>query len=336
MQPAPRLDEVTLPDYLRRRGILDAGSPVRIEPAGDGNINWVRRVSSGERSWIVKQARPALERFPEYRASTERIVFEARYYARVRPLDREGVCPKILDFDPAARVLVIEDLGAAERLDRALASGRDIGTAPARLARFLGTVHAATGGPALAREFANDEMRRLHGDHIFHLPFHRNEFPLPPAVRARAEAIWRDLELARTAAAAYRRYLEPRGALVHGDVQAGNVLLAPGGAKLLDAEIVHVGDPAFDVGTLAAHLLLPAAARGAPATARAGLEALFSAYRDAGGPAGRTEALRYAGIEMLRRTIGAARVAVVEREAAALAVLDVAERLVRSPETALR
>ena len=58
-----------------------------VEPVGDGNINWVRRVRSAGSSWVVKQARPTLERFPEYRASTERIGFEARFYETVAGCD---------------------------------------------------------------------------------------------------------------------------------------------------------------------------------------------------------------------------------------------------------
>jgi 5-methylthioribose kinase len=326
--PAP-LDERSLPDYLRSLGILGAREPARVEPAGDGNINWVRRVRAPGRSWVVKQARPALERFPQYRAPTERIVCEARWLETVRPLDRERVCPDVVAFDEAARVLVLEDLGDAPRLDAWLAGGRDAREPAARLARFLGAVHAATRDPALAARFANDAMQRLHGDHVFDLPFRENDFPLPPAVRARAEALWRDGAVAAIAAAAYRRYREPRGALVHGDVQAGNVLLAPRGAVLLDAEIAHVGDPAFDLGTLLAHLWLPAAARGEPGAAEPAVAAAWSAYQAAGGapPSVADDARRYAAIEMLRRTLGAARVPAVAAPGASLAVLDFAQSL---------
>jgi 5-methylthioribose kinase len=320
-----RLDEASLPSYLRRLGIL-AGDPVLVEPAGDGNINWVRRVRAGPRSWVVKQARPALERFPEYRVSTERIVFEARWLETAARFDREGVCPRVVAFDPDARVLVLEDLGPVPRLDAQLAAGGDASETAARLARFLGAVHEGTTDPSLAARFANDEMRRLHGDHIFDLPFRVNDFPLSPPVRARAERLWEDERLVMAAAEAYRRYLEPRGALVHGDVQAGNVLLAPRGAVLLDAEIAHVGDPAFDLGTLFAHLWLPAAAERDAARAGRAIDAAWGAYRraaDAGAPL-RESASHYAAFEMLRRTVGAARVAVVERPEAALAVIDFA------------
>ncbi len=326
-EPTP-LDEGSLPDYLRGLGLLGRTESARVEPAGDGNINWVRRVRAGERSWVVKQARPALERFPQYRASTIRITCEARWLETVRPLDRDGVCPQVVVFDETARTLVLEDLGDAPRLDAVLARrGGDVSAAAARLAGFLGAVHAATeGDDTLAPRFPNGEMQRLHGDHIFALPFRENDFPLAPAVRARAEEIWRKGEIAAQAAAAYRRYLEPRGALVHGDVQAGNVLLAPRGAVLLDAEIAHVGDPAFDLGMLFAHCWLPAAARGAAAAAEPAIAAAWQAYAAASGARleRRHEANRYAGIELLRRTLGAARMPAVEAPDASLAVIDFA------------
>ena len=326
-EPTP-LDERTLPDYLRGLGLLGSTESVRVEPAGDGNINWVRRVRAGDRSWVVKQARPALERFPQYRASTIRIACEARWLETVRPLDRERVCPGVVVFDEAARTLVLEDLGDVPKLDAVLArrsgEGRD---AAVRLGGFLGAVHAATGGDdTLAPRFPNGEMQRLHGDHIFDLPFRENDFPLAPPVRARAEEIWHKGDVAAQAAAAYRRYLEPHGALVHGDVQAGNVLLAPRGAVLLDAEIAHVGDPAFDLGMLFAHCWLPVAARGAADAAEPAVSAAWQAYADRSGapPERRIEANRYAGIELLRRTLGAARVPAVEGSDASLAVIDFA------------
>jgi 5-methylthioribose kinase len=198
------------------------------------------------------------------------------------------------------------------------------------VAGLIGSVHAVTRSPDLAELFRNDEMRRLHGEHIFQLPFRANDFPLPPAVRRRAEEMHADRQLVALADAAWRRYLEPRGALLHGDVQAGNVLLHATGAKLLDAEIAHVGDPAFDVGTLLAHLVLPAIARGELATVPA--RELWSSYTAAcDAPPPFEEVARIAGFEVMRRTIGAARVAAVEQERDALEAIDLALDLIRDP-----
>lgn len=338
MDVQQQLEESNILQYLCGRGWLSPGEDVQIEPAGDGNINWVRRIRAADgRSIVVKQARPALERFPEYRVSTERIVFEARYLEHARPFDDARLLPQVLDFDAEQRVLLLEDLGDAPRLDRTLAEGRDASAPLHALARFLGRVHAGTRGrdAELAARFANAEMQRLHGDHVFHLPYRENDFPLSPALRARAEAIWRDSELVARIDAAYARYLEPRGALVHADVQAGNVLLAPRGPVLLDAEIAHVGDPAFDIGMLLAHVLLAGMARDARGAATALVGDVFAAYARAHGAMGcpaKRDALRYAGIELLRRTLGAARVIAVERDAVGLAVVDVGVALVLGEE----
>lgn len=339
MSSDPRrvLRESELSRYLVERGLASAGTQiVAVEPAGDGNINWVRRVraATGE-SWIVKQARSHLERFPEYAAPTERIVFERRYLEIARPFDSERVLPEVLAFDEENRVLVLPDLGDAERLDRALARGADIRSALTSVAGLLGRVHAATRDSRLTARFANDAMRRLHGEHIFQLPLRPNDFPLATEVRTLADA-WRD-DRAVVAAAdrAYARYLEPRGALLHGDVQPGNVLLTEAGPKLLDAEIAHVGDPAFDVGVLIGHVVLAALSgpRRPCADAEADVVALWAAYRAGAGEGAPdfAEAARYAGLEMMRRTIGAARVALVDGPRAAAAVLERSRQWLLSP-----
>ena len=333
------LTEADLPDFLAGLGLVPSGAAIDVEPAGDGNINWVRRVRAPDgTSWIVKQARPNLERFPEYQAPTERIVCEHRWLEAAAPFDDEDVCPEVVRFDEVDRVLVLADFGGAERLDHALARGAAVGPALESIARLLGRLHAATSDAALAPElasrFANDGMRRLHGEHIFVLPLRPNDFPLAVELRARASELRRDAALVAAADRAYTRYLEPRGALVHADAQGGNVLLTRSGPKLLDAEIAHLGDPAFDVGTLVAHVLLAAIGRRDPDSATPGVRAIWRAYGESGGPARHEDVARYAGLEVLRRTIGAARVAAVEDPETGAAALDCARELVCHPPDA--
>jgi 5-methylthioribose kinase len=334
MREQLRLEEGNVASYLLQRGFLEPGEDATVEPAGEGNINWVRRVRIVPRcrSVILKQARPALERFPEYQVTTERIVFESRYYEVARPSDLDQVLPVVLAFDERERVLILEDLGSAERLDLALRRGSDGRGAARALGQFLGRVHGGTrDSPHLAQDFSNDAMRRLHGDHIFFLPFRENAFLLSPRLRHRAEEVWKDAALTAHADAAYARYLGRGDALVHGDVQAGNVLLAPSGPKLLDAEIAHLGDPAFDLGTLVAHLCVNGLAE--RAALPASVATLWSAYQGSAGAAALHfgDVIRYAGFELLRRTIGAARLAAVERDDAGLAVLEAALRWIREP-----
>lgn len=328
--------EADLAEYLATLGLLTPGEPVSVEPAGDGNINWVRRVRSlaRERSYVVKQARPALERFPEYRVSTQRIEFEARWYESAARFDSEGVCPRIYHFDAQRKALVLEDLAGAELLTDLLARGGDATAVAAGLGRFLGEMHAGTRDPALAGRFANAEMRALHGEHIFALPFRANDFPLSTAVARRGRELAAEVDLLRRIGAAYDRYRGLALALIHGDVQPSNVLVAAGAPKLLDAEIAHMGDPAFDVGQLAGHLWLRALARGDARAAAPAVRALWSSYSAASGGAlgfDFSDALVHAGIEMLRRTLGAARVPEVGRDEIALRAIDAGRAWVLAP-----
>ena len=329
------LTEASLPEYLREIGLFEATDEIRVEKAGDGNINWVRRAySPGGKSYIVKQARPALERFPEYQVSTERLVFEARYFELARCFDEARTCPTIHGFREKDRVLVLEDLGDAERLDRALLRGERAEDAATTLGGFLGRVHAATRRPELVDRFQNQEMQRLHGDHIFKLPLEANEFPLPPRIREKADALGRDERLRSVATETYARYLRPEGALVHGDVQAGNILLTDRGPVLLDGEIAHIGDPAFDLGTLVAHLALPALAGESLPEALPSISAAWAAYQKAHGAEALPEfrsVTRYAGLELLRRTIGAARVEAVASDDAGLRVIEAAMDWILTP-----
>jgi 5-methylthioribose kinase len=327
-----RLDERNLPAYLENLGLVPRASDVTVLPAGDGNINWVRRaVASGiGLSWVVKQARPTLEAFPQYSAPTARIGFEACYFERVSRFDDGRVCPRIEHFDAENSVLVFEDLSDYQRMDHLLGHGRDVSTAAASIAGFLGRVHDRTSDGDLAGSFQNDEMQRLHGDHIFLLPYRENDFPVSPAVAEIAAAIRNNTGMVSIIDAAYQRYLEPKGALIHADVQPTNILIGPSGSKLLDAEIAHIGDPAFDIGVLLAHLRLASVASEPGGAVSSVWDAYANEFAKTKPPLFRDVA-RYSGIEMLRRTLGAARAPGIERDEYATGVLALGTRLVESP-----
>jgi 5-methylthioribose kinase len=170
-------------------------------------------------------------------------------------------------------------------------------------------------------------MRELHGEHIFTLPFEPNDFPIPAEVRTAAEALVRPCHRERIRALR-RSYYQSGAALVHADVQPTNILLVVDSPKLLDAEIAHVGDPAFDVGTALAHLHFHLARRPDDAAVKRAVYRLLEAYEAAGGYKEDVQrAYGYAGVEMLRRTIGAARVRAVQKPDDAIAALRLASSL---------
>jgi 5-methylthioribose kinase len=66
--------------YLVGRGFAQAGEAITAERAGEGNMNCVVRVRLPNRSLILKQARPWVEKYPSIAAPVERAASEARYH----------------------------------------------------------------------------------------------------------------------------------------------------------------------------------------------------------------------------------------------------------------
>jgi len=221
------LSEDSAIEYLRARGLVDAETQCSTEPAGDGNINWVRRIRASDgRSWIIKQAREQLEKFPQYRADTRRILVEAAWLQQAASVDHDACCPEIIDFDPDLRVLVLEDLGLCPRLDEELLTERNLAAPLETIGGLLGRLHRKTANdPSLAATFRSTNMRELHFAHIFELPFSENDFPLPEPVRERARALYGDGALQKEIQALHQQCCTEQEVLVHVDLQPGNILL---------------------------------------------------------------------------------------------------------------
>ncbi len=333
----PRLDDASLPGYLVGAGLLPDASGARVSAAGEGNLNYVRRVEHSGRSWIVKQARPGVEGFPELPLSADRILFERRYDEAVRALlpPDQVILPAIARFDERARVLVLEDLGTVTSLQDALRAGEVPLDALRALGVYLARVHATSASrlAQLAPRFENIEMRRLHGEALFDAPWAGDLPGVAAPLRARMHEAGREPAL-RARLAGLRTAYHTRGqALVHGDVKCANVLLAPGGARLIDAEFAHLGDPAFDLGAALAHVQLCLAPQtGEQVRARA-RGALVTAYTSVVSPGDALlqRALGYCGVDMAAHLVGPSRLPFLSEPERAMPLLHRGLALLRDP-----
>ncbi len=276
-------DAGPIADRLRVLGWLAPDEALTgVASAGDGNLNLVLRVSAGGRSAILKQARPWVEKYPTITAPVERSAIEASFYRLVHAAPALGAfMPQLLGVDPAWHLLLLEDVGpqgeAATLYHRALADS----TARAGLIAFLAGLHALAVPDTAIPD--NRAMLVLNHAHIFTLPF--------------AEA---DRDLADTASRLGDRYLQGAGRLLHGDFFPGAWVFGHEGVKVIDPEFCLFGPPEFDLGVMAAHLIVAGDPSDAP-------DNLAAAYRSAGG--GAVDAVligRFAGIELWRRLHGVA------------------------------
>jgi 5-methylthioribose kinase len=221
-------------------------------------------VRVGDRDLCVKRALARLKVSADWHVPVSRSASEARWLEVAGNL-RPGRVPRLLGWDAAGGAIVMQWLDpAAHPVWKARLRDGDCAPAfAAQVGALLAGLHADTAQrDDLARDFDTGELFHALRLEPYLLATARAHPALAPTLRA----------LAETTA---RRQL----ALVHGDASPKNLLVAPDGPVLLDAECAWYGDPAFDAAFCLNHLLLKAAWRpGHRDGYRACFEAMVDAY----------------------------------------------------------
>ena len=262
------LSDVTVGAYLVERGVLPASDGIQVRELGGGVSNIVLSVHRGDLRVVVKQALPRLRVADEWLAKRERAITEGEALRLAEQL-APGSVPRVLDIDEVACALTIAEAPEDWRpwKDHLLAGDADPAVAQ-RLGELLGTWHGATSNDQ-AVESAFDGQEAF--DQLRVDPYYRTVGRRRP-------------ELARAVETFVQRMSATTTCLVHGDYSPKNVLVGAG-ICVLDFEVAHYGDPAFDVAFMLNHLLLkrlhvPEASDGIEQCARD----FWDAYRSATAP----------------------------------------------------
>ncbi len=336
-------DAPALGAYLADHGRLAPAERVLAAArAGEGNMNCVVRVrTTVGNSFILKQSRPWVEKYPTIAAPRDRALVEARFYGLTAgtPAVADRM-PRLRWVDADARLLALEDLGEARDFFPLYAAGNAAtldGETLDALADYLTALHAVprptgetTGGP-----LTNRAMRALNHTHIFDLPLRPdNGLDLDgytPGLAAAAAPLRDDAAYVATVRALGERYLhgDDGKTLVHGDFFPGSWLRpAGGGVRVIDPEFGFWGDAAFDVGTTLAHLHLADQPPALP-------ERFLARYRPPAGEFDQETAWRLAGVEIMRRLIGVAQLPLPADLERKRRLLELSRRLVLSVENEL-
>jgi len=233
------LSAETVADYLVARGVFEDARGVEARELGGGVSNVVLAVRCGDRRVVVKQALPRLRVADEWLAKRERAITEAaalRLAGRLSP----GTVPDVLDVDHDACVLTITAApNGWENWKQRLLEGNVDPNIATRLGYLLAAVHTATAHDLEVADAFSDleafEQLRVE-------PYHRTIMRRLPAISSAVDAY-------------VRRMRSTRVCLVHGDYSPKNVLVGDG-LWVIDFEVAHYGDPAFDVAFMLNHLLL--------------------------------------------------------------------------------
>lgn len=105
--------------------------------------------------------------------------------------------------------------------------------------------------------FLNPELCLITEDLFFTDPYCNHERNnIHPEINSDAQQLWHDEELQAEVAQLKADFLSKPQALLHGDVHSGSIFINDENCKLIDAEFGFYGPIGFDVGSLIANLLL--------------------------------------------------------------------------------
>ena len=268
-----------------------------IEKPGEGNMNVVLRVKTNQRSFIVKQSRPFVQKYQDIPAPEDRIDVEYQFYKAIESPAVTSHIPKILAYDAKNYLLILEDLGNCEDMSF-LYKNRVIETKSIQLlVDILSNIHKSDVSNTYPE---NKELRALNHQHIFVLPFVTdNGFSLDTiqdGLETVSQAYKKDEKLKEQIALVGERYLSEGTTLLHGDYYPGSWMTKEDEVFVIDPEFSFKGFPEFDLGVMAAHMVMATGNKLLISTVKKAYTLKFDERLF----------LQITGIEIMRRLIGLA------------------------------
>jgi 5-methylthioribose kinase len=231
-----------LREYLALRGYASRNEKLVLKNLLGGVSNRTVRVDWPDgHGWVLKQALAKLRVNVDWFSSPERIAVEARALRWLNRLAPLGTTPGFVFEDMANHLLAMEAIPEPhDNWKTMLLSGQIVGDHFQQFGALLGTIHRESSRLAseVGPEFADTtHFRTLRLD-----PYYLYAGQTTPQADGFLTALTEET-------------LHHRHSLVHGDFSPKNTLVYQGKLILLDYEVVHFGDPAFDLGFAMTHFL---------------------------------------------------------------------------------
>lgn len=290
-------------ELIQNLGFWQAGEKIsQVSVPGESNMNLVLRIKTNQGSYILKQAKSYVRKYPQIPAPISRIKIE---YQFLKLLDSNlflaSLSPKVLHYDAQNNLMLLEDLGEGSDFLSLYEGQRQLKSDEIKhLVAYLMHLHQLQ----VSSFPTTRPMRTLNHEHIFNFPFlEENGFELDtiqPGLQEVSLSYKIDPVLKQRIQALGNRYLADGKVLMHGDFYPGSWLQVPSGIKIIDPEFGGLGDAEFDLGVFLAHLDLSEQAEDLSAQ----VQKQYTL------PVDWSLIQQYRGVEILRRLIGIAQLPV--------------------------
>ena len=307
--------------YLKKElNIFSSDEQVHnVEVPGEGNMNVVLRVETNKKSFILKQSRPYVNKYPNIKNSEKRIIVEDQFYELIIKSEIQKFFPKKIDFIKKDLILLIEDLGQCRDMSYLYSSKNMNLDHFNSLIYILESIHKTK-----VNSFpSNYSLKELNHEHIFVLPFQKNDFQLDDiqsGLKKLSTYITNDSNINDVVKRIGDMYLKVGNTLLHGDYYPGSWMQKDDNVYVIDPEFSHLGFKEFDLGVMAAHLTMITESEDY-------LNKIIKAYSE---NIDKSIFYKVSGIEIIRRIIGLAQLPLDMSLNAKEKLLNIAKKMILS------
>jgi len=263
-------------EYLSPRPEACTAGPWRISALGGGVSNTVLLAEGVGRKWVLKQSLGKLRVKEDWFADRDRIHRECSAMVMLKPLLPGGSVPAVIFHDMENCIYAMEAVDGARDWKSLLLGGSIDPEAASEAGRILAAQMRAS--------WQSPEWEEKFGDQGCF-----DQLRLDPYYRFTAA---RHPDLAEAFESCIASCRRARQSLVHGDFSPKNLLVRGSQMTLIDFEVIHYGDPAFDVAFLLNHLLLKSVHRPECGRRYAGCGSAFWKELESGYPGDARELLQ--------------------------------------------
>lgn len=239
---------------------------ILISEVGDGNVNYIFRVESSEKSVIVKFADVFIRGSATRRLSPSRNRIEYQILQLQFELS-QGRTVKALAYDPKINCIVMEDLTSYRVVREAMREHEAYPHFSENMANFLydtlfkttDLVMASDEKKKLANDYVNVDMCEISERLVFTEPYLNqqklNHYHVENEEYVK-ENLYGNKGLHIQVAELKNKFMSNSQSLIHGDLHAGSIFIDDYSIKVFDPEFAFFGPMGYDIGNVMASLLI--------------------------------------------------------------------------------
>lgn len=310
-------------DFLLRKSWLTPQERVsKVTRLAGGNMNLSLKVTHTSGEMFIKQGRPWVEKYPQFEAPWGRTALEADFYLCTRDTARiRDAMPAFIGIDAELQVLATQWI--ADTTEASSIYAEQSGSQFLRQhSEFLLSYLEALNGSEVKKlegRFDQNPLKLLNSFHIHDYPFQAEQIRVAEEASLQNLGWLRDARFTKVRDEMKADYLGTGDHFLHGDFYPGSLMIKEGRPIVIDSEFCMMGRSEFDAGNLFGHLILAGAKSNEIEIEWSGsryFQSLDLGYLK-----------KTAGIEILRRTLGVAKVREFKSPEAFAALIDSARAL---------